>query len=286
MKSLLVHFQLKIANSIVKDQQIHKFLFLDDFTFPLLKTAIFHYLLPLHQKLPVQSPLNLRNILFCQLINFNEIGKSIIVISFHDLLSLPKTSILKFKHLHKPIQTVPNPTISWFKHCNKLFNKFLFFYPHLSNSKNNLLHFDTNLLISQVVISWTKVRYKCSVWLLLKKIYLWYQLHQIHRWPFLEDYRVYMIFSIQCKTITLKFDISYGEPLQKNIGAWIRPHDWIPCHCPPQKSQCFSSDIQHKVHIASNIVEDAQKLAEKKGLERCSFSEVDVQNSASLKPLV
>ena len=49
---------------------------------------------------------------------------------------------------------------------------------------------------------------------------------------------------------------------------------------------CKVHFIQHKIHIASNIVEDAKKLAEKMGLDRCTFSEVDVQSSASLKPLV
>lgn len=40
------------------------------------------------------------------------------------------------------------------------------------------------------------------------------------------------------------------------------------------------------IHIASNILKDAKHMATKKGLNRCTYSEVDVANAATLKPLV
>jgi alpha-aminoadipic semialdehyde synthase len=44
--------------------------------------------------------------------------------------------------------------------------------------------------------------------------------------------------------------------------------------------------IKNHIHVASDIEEQAQKLAEKLGINRCSYSKVDVTNPNSLGPLV
>ena len=47
-----------------------------------------------------------------------------------------------------------------------------------------------------------------------------------------------------------------------------------------------SAPIQNRIHIASNVLEEAKVMAEKKGLDRCTYSEVNVKDGRSLKPLI
>ncbi len=44
--------------------------------------------------------------------------------------------------------------------------------------------------------------------------------------------------------------------------------------------------IQNYIHIASNIVADAKKIAERNDPKRCTYSEIDVTDSKAVSELV
>lgn len=43
---------------------------------------------------------------------------------------------------------------------------------------------------------------------------------------------------------------------------------------------------ENHIHIASNIVADAKKIAERNDSKRCSYSEIDVSNAVEVAKLV
>ena len=44
--------------------------------------------------------------------------------------------------------------------------------------------------------------------------------------------------------------------------------------------------FQNLIHIASNVLKDAQHLAETKDIQRCTFSQIDVNDAQELKKIV
>jgi saccharopine dehydrogenase-like NADP-dependent oxidoreductase len=46
------------------------------------------------------------------------------------------------------------------------------------------------------------------------------------------------------------------------------------------------SNPKNRVHVGSNNLAESMKIAEKKGLDRCTYSEINVSDSAALKSLI
>ena len=76
---------------------------------------------------------------------------------------------------------------------------------------------------------------------------------------------------------------SYDE---NYFGIRFRSDGIISHYLPSFKPKGIVAFIKNRIHVGSNILADAEKMAKKKGLDRCTYSEVNVEDLASLKPLV